>query len=102
MASVLQPSAGLMVSVGRRFMEVPGAPGGLPGTAKRMSLKLHAGIAEFLLITRLRARTQPARPAEQSEDVLQRGALVVDVTCKSWFPALGAGQQVRPGHRTRI
>jgi hypothetical protein len=91
-----------MARVGRRFMDAPRAVSGLPGSAKRMSLKLQAGIAEFLLITRLRARSQRARLPDQSEDVLQRGALMVDVTCKSWFSAPGTGKPVRPGHRTRI
>jgi hypothetical protein len=50
-----------MARVGRRFMQAPRAVSGLPGTARRMSLKLQAGMAEFLLVTRLRARRKPGR-----------------------------------------
>jgi hypothetical protein len=90
-----------MARVGRRFMEAPRAVSGLPGTARRMSLKLQAGIAEFLLVTRLRARSQKARPA-LSADVLERGAHVVDVTCQNWFAAHGGKRAPSPGYRTRL
>ena len=100
--SLLVPaSAGLMTRVGRRFMDAPRAVSGLPGTAKRMSRKLQAGVAEFLLVTRLRARSQPARSPQQSADVLEQGARIVDVTCKNWFAAAGA-KRASSGYRTRI
>jgi hypothetical protein len=96
------PTGGMVARVKRRFMEAPRAVGNLPGTAKRMSLKLQAGVAEFLLISRLRARSQPARPSRrQSDDVLQRGADMVEVTCKSWFPS-PAKQRSLPAYGTRI
>ena len=98
---VAPSSAGLMARVGRRFMEAPRAVSGLPGTARRMSLKLQAGMAEFLLVTRLRARNQKTQPA-QSADVLRQGAHVVDVTCQNWFAAPGAKRAASPGHRTRL
>jgi hypothetical protein len=103
-ASLLAPSSpGLMARVGRRFMEAPRAVSGLPGTARRMSLKLQAGMAEFLLVTRLRARNQKARPALSADvDVLERGAHVVDVTCRHWFAAPGGKRAASPGHRTRL
>jgi hypothetical protein len=98
---VAPSSAGLMARVGRRFMEAPRAVSGLPGTAKRMSLKLQAGMAEFLLVTRLRARSQPARSPDQSQDVLKRGAEIIDVTCKNWFATAGT-KRASPAYRTRI
>jgi hypothetical protein len=94
-------SAGLMARVGRRFMEAPRAVSGLPDTARRMSLKLQAGVAEFLLVTRLRARSQKTRPA-LSADVLERGAHVVNVTCRHWFAAPVGRQAPSPGYRTRL
>ncbi|MGJ0559419.1 hypothetical protein [Methylocystis sp.] len=58
-----------------------------------------AGIAEFLLVTRLRAR----RRAESSADVLERAARIVFVTCKNWFAAADSGPGHGAGHhRTRI
>ena len=58
-----------------------------------------AGIAEFLLVIRLRAR----RRAEPSADVLERAARIVFVTCKNWFAAADSGHGHGAGHhRTRI
>ena len=61
-----------------------------------------AGIAEFLLICRLRAR----RRAEPSADVLERAARIVFVTCKNWFAPAdsghGHGHHGADHHRTRI
>lgn len=58
-----------------------------------------AGIAEFLLVSRLRAR----RRAEPSADVLERAARIVFVTCKNWFAAVDHGHGQGAGHhRTRI
>lgn len=58
-----------------------------------------AGIAEFLLVTRLRAR----RRAAPSADVLERAARIVFVTCKNWFATADSGHGHGAGHhRTRI
>ncbi|MDP3795538.1 MAG: hypothetical protein Q8R06_00095 [Polaromonas sp.] len=62
-----------------------------------------AGIAEFLLVIRLRAR----RRAAPSADVLERAARIVFVTCKNWFSAADSGHGHGHGHgaghhRTRI
>lgn len=94
-------SAGLIARVGRRFMEAPQAVSGLPGTARRMSLKLQAGVSEFLLVSRLRARI-PKVLAAQSADVLERGAHVVDVTCRHWFGVPGARLAGLLSHHTRL
>lgn len=60
-----------------------------------------AGIAEFLLICRLRARR-----AAPSADVLERAARIVFVTCKNWFATAesghGHGHHGAGRHRTRI
>jgi hypothetical protein len=98
---VAPTSAGLMARVGRRFLEAPRAVSSLPDTARRMSLKLQAGMAEFLLVTRLRARSQKTRPA-LSADVLERGAHVVDVTCRNWFAVSVGKRPPSPGYRTRL
>jgi hypothetical protein len=94
-------SAGLIARVGRRFMDAPRAVSALPGTARRMSLRLQTGIAEFLLVTRLRVRNTKVLPA-QSADVLERGADVVNVTCQHWFAAPGARRGMATRHRTRL
>jgi hypothetical protein len=66
-----------------------------------MSIKLQASVAEFLLISHLRARSKPARSPDQSADVLQRGAEIIDVTCKNWF-ATAATKRVSHDYRTLI
>lgn len=81
----LPPSGGVVARVKRRLLNAPRAVSGLPGSAVRMSIKLRASVAEFLLISHLRARSHPARSRDQSPDVIQRGAEIIDVTCKNWF-----------------
>ena len=44
-------------------------------------LRLRAGIAEFLLIRRLKARTQP----KSSADLHERASHIVFVTSQHWF-----------------
>lgn len=52
--------------------------------ATRRSISFHAGLAEFLLLTRLKARSQKKRQVAQ---VLERAAHIVLVTCRHWFSA---------------
>lgn len=94
---VAMPSRGLVARLGRRLLDTR-AVKGLPGSAKKMSLHLQASIAESLLVTRLRARTRPARSAE----VLERGAHIVLVTCNHWFPAASAAPAASRTFRTLI
>jgi hypothetical protein len=47
----------------------------------KREVSFQASLAEFLLINRLRAR----RKAVPSADVLERGARILQVTCKHWF-----------------
>ena len=75
----------MVARVNRGLLDAPRAVSGLPGSAMRMSIKLRASVAEFLLISHLRARSQPARSRDQSPEVIQRGAEIIDVTCKNWF-----------------
>lgn len=44
--------------------------------------KIKAGIAELLLVNRLRARSTRKT---QAKDVMERAAHIVFVTCKNWF-----------------
>jgi hypothetical protein len=53
----------------------------LPLPAKQR-ISFNAGIAEFLLINRLRARS--ARKAQAAE-MLERATRIVFVTCRNWF-----------------
>ena len=97
----LPPSGGMVARVKRRLLDAPRAVSGLPGSAMRMSIKLRASVAEFLLISHLRARSQPARSAEQSQDVIQRGAEIIDVTCKNWFATAGT-KRASPAYCTLL
>lgn len=99
--SPLPPSGGMVARVKRGLLDAPRAVSSLPGSAMRMSIKLRASVAEFLLISHLRARRQPARSPDQSEDVIQRGAAIIDVTCKNWFATTGT-KNASSGYRTRI
>ena len=97
----LPPSGGMVARVKRGLRDAPWAVGALPGSAIRMSIKLRASVAEFLLISHLRARSRPARSAEQSQEVIQRGAEIIDVTCKHWFATAGT-KRASPAYRTLL
>ncbi|NMM09080.1 MAG: hypothetical protein HHJ16_02245 [Polaromonas sp.] len=58
-------------------------------------VRFQANIAEFLLISRLRARRRVAPTA----DVLERAAHIVFITCKNWFAPV---DNKRSDHRPRI
>lgn len=96
----LPPSSGMLARVKRGLLDTPRAVSGLPGSAVRMSIKLRASVAEFLLISHLRARSHPVRSRAQSQDVIERGAEVIDVTCKNWFAAEDTKRV--PAYRTLI
>lgn len=53
-------------------------------TASRRSITLKAGLAELLLITRLKARSKPGGSVKAT-DILERATHIVFVTCKNWF-----------------
>ena len=92
---------GVVARVKRGLRDAPRAVSALPGSAMRMSIKLRASVAEFLLISHLRARSQPARSPDQSQDVIQRGAAIIDVTCKNWFVSADT-KRPSPEYRTLI
>ena len=72
----------------------------LPAPIAKRHLGFQASIAEFLLVTRLRAR----RRAAPSADVLERAARMVFVTCQNWFGTVesrSAGAR-HHYHQTRI
>lgn len=55
--------------------------------------KLKAGIAELLLVNRLRARSAGK---VQAQEMMERASHIVFVTCKNWFsPAEGKTPQRR-------
>jgi hypothetical protein len=70
-------------------------PAQQPSRSNRALMRLQAGVAELLLVCRLRARQR----AVQSADVLERAARIVWVTCQHWF-VLEAQAHRQP--RTRI
>jgi hypothetical protein len=94
-----------------RSLSVPVTPGRNPGLVERFrqrlfpgtspSLpktpdKLKAGIAELLLVNRLRARS--TRKAQATE-MLERASHIVFVTCKNWF---SPADSKTPGRRTPL
>ena len=97
------PSRGLVARLGRRLLDAR-AVKALPASARKMSLRLQASIAESLLISRLRARTQRTQRTQPSAspDVLARGARMVHVTCNSWFPAASTAPAASRTFRTLI
>ncbi len=97
----LSRPGGVVARVKRGLRDAPRAVSALPGSAMRMSIKLRASVAEFLLISHLRARSQPARSPDQSQDVIQRGAAIIDVTCKNWFVSADT-KRPSPEYRTLI
>jgi hypothetical protein len=90
---------GLVARLRQRLF--PGtAAGTLPGPPSKSSSfapdKIKAGIAELLLINRLRARSTRRT---QARDVMERAAHIVFVTCKNWF---AANDGPTPGRRTPL
>ncbi|MES2361393.1 MAG: hypothetical protein V4646_06285 [Pseudomonadota bacterium] len=87
-------SAGLVARFRQRLF--PANPSAAPSTAlaqpSRRGISLRAGIAELLLIARLKARSH----GNLATDVLERAAQIVFVTCKNWF---SAGDEKTPRHR---
>lgn len=60
------------------------------------SVSFQASLAEFFLVSRLRARSQQSK---QAAEILERASHIVFVTCKHWF----AEEDQKPGrHETRI
>ncbi len=66
-----------------------GAENSVPASARQV-LGLRAGMAELVLLNRLRARTR----RELSKDTLERAARILEVTARHWLgeaPTLGKG-----------
>lgn len=62
----------------------------------KRSMNFQASIAEFFLVSRLRARSQQSK---QAKEILERASHIVFVTCKNWF----AEEDQKPGrHETRL
>ena len=92
------PPRGRVARLGRRLRDIPRGVLGLPASAREMSVRLQASIAESLLVARLRARSQRT----SSPEVLARGLHVVQVTCDHWFPAESPAPAASRTYRTRI
>ncbi len=65
-------------------------------TLPKVPDKLKAGIAELLLVNRLKARS--ARKAQATE-MMERASHIVFVTCKNWFSSADANG---PGRRAPL
>lgn len=76
--------------------------GAAPSPKLGFTGRFQAGIAEFLLITRLRAR-HPVNESVHLPDVISTGAKIVQLTCKHWFGATAnAERRASTVHRTRL
>ena len=62
----------------------PLAPAARLPAAHRRLASLQAGLAEVLLLSRLRARS---RPNAVSDGTLERAAQIIEVTSRHWFGA---------------
>ncbi len=58
-----------------------------PETHHRRLVSLQAGVAEMMLVNRLRAHTR----GDLALDTLQRGAEIIATTAKHWFADKGCG-----------
>lgn len=78
-------NTGLVARVRQRLF--PATPAGSPFTKlalpSKRGISFRAGLAELLLINRLRARSH----RNQAAVMLERAVQIVFVTCKSWFSA---------------
>ena len=65
-----------------------------PGLVARVRLQFQVGVAELLLVNRLKARTRGV----SATGILARAAQILAVTCKSWFSSgkLKEQQRSRP------
>ncbi|MES2910333.1 MAG: hypothetical protein V4718_03030 [Pseudomonadota bacterium] len=73
---------GLVARLRQRLFpaSAPGKPVSVPSAYGPDKIK--AGIAELLLVNRLKARSTRKT---QAKDVMERAAHIVFVTCKNWF-----------------
>ena len=62
-----------------------------PGLKPSLAKRVQAGLAELLLVNRLRSLAS----RHQAADILKRAAAVVWLTCKSWF-GTGEADKTRP------
>lgn len=82
----------LNVGVMSQVPPTPPSPKGRHAEVRRVD-RLRAGLAQLLLVVRLRARTR----RDLAVDLLERAAHVIFVTCKNWFlPSPDRDGQVPP------
>lgn len=86
----LRPAGSVNVAVSREAAVI--------AAQSRRSITLKAGLAELLLITRLKARSKPIGSVKAT-DILERATHVVFVTCKNWFTEADGKT---PGHRNPL
>jgi hypothetical protein len=63
---------------------------------KQRRVSIQAGVAELMLLNRLRARTRPHRGGE----TLERAARIIEVTSRHWFAEAASVAQAEPGSPT--
>ncbi|MES1978177.1 MAG: hypothetical protein V4451_09080 [Pseudomonadota bacterium] len=73
---------GLVARLRQRLFPVSSAVKPLSAPAAYAPDKIKAGIAELLLVNRLKARSTRKT---QAKDVMERAAHIVFITCKNWF-----------------
>ena len=79
---------GLLERVRKRLFPAGTQTLALPSSLARRGISFNASIAEFLLVVRLKARSQRK---VQAAEILDRASHIVFVTCKDWF-SVGDGK----------
>lgn len=64
-----------------------------PSANKRRLMNIQAGLAELMLLNRLRARTQ----RDRGGDTLERAAQIIEVTSRHWFADASSVAAADPG-----
>ncbi len=62
------------------------------GVQGRRLINIQAGLAELMLLNRLRARTR----RDLAGDTLERAAHIIEVTSRHWFGEPGSAGEVQP------
>lgn len=76
-----RPADGIVARLRQRLFKPAVLRLDKPSAPLRHNVGFHSGLAELLLINRLRARLKAA----PSADVLERAARIIFITCKNWF-----------------
>ncbi len=77
------------------FFPAPAAAPERQGLQAKRLINIQAGLAELMLLNRLRARTR----RDLAGDTLEQAAKIIEVTSRHWFGEPEPTPDVRPGTR---